>query len=56
MRVNIEQQLLKQRNKRTTEADILQQVQHVLTDDYQYEDGILETLLHGDTTVNHPPI
>ncbi|MFL1013547.1 hypothetical protein [Flavisericum labens] len=49
MPVNIQQQLLKQRDKHTTETDILQQVQRVLAEDAEHENHI-ENALAGQST------
>lgn len=53
MRVNIEQQLLKQRDKRSKANDILLQVQQVLADDAQHEDDIHEALVNEKPPVGH---
>ncbi len=53
MRVNIEQQLLKQRNKRTKTNNILQEAQQILADDAQHEDDILEALANENSKVDH---
>lgn len=48
MKVTIQQQLLKQRNKHITPEKLLQQVHDVLARDSQHEEQIKETLGSGD--------
>ncbi|WP_370480087.1 hypothetical protein [Tamlana flava] len=53
MQVDIQKQLLKQRNKHNKGVDILQQVQEVLAQDFAHETSIQNALADNTTNLEH---